>query len=185
MANTQTIPNLPYIRAIPKIGARLAETITALQKQIANIGQQTNATPWAQETPAPQPPDAISVNASGGVAHVQITDSGPIYRGTTYHVQYSATPGFESPVNHFMGPSRDVRIPVGTTPLYYRVIKDTPVSGHSAPVYHGGPTPIPVAASGTDQPAIPSGQGSGTGLPGQISGFGPIPYRGTSPPRRA
>ena len=179
------IPNLPYIRSIPVFGSRLAETIQAVVKQVSNVGQQTNATPAAQETPPPPQINALSVTAGGGVAHVQITDNNPIYRGTTYHVQYSTTPGFESPVNHFLGPSRDMRIPVGNQPLYYRAFSDTPTSGASTPVYHGGAQPVAVAASGTIQPPIPAGQGSGTGFPGQISGHGPIPYRGNTPPKRA
>ena len=180
------IPNLPYIRSIPVFGSRLAETLQAVVKQIANVGQQTNATPQAQETPPPPQINGLRVTAGGGVAHVQIIDNNPIYRGTTYHVQYSTRPGFDDgPVNHFMGPSRDVRIPVGNQPLYYRAFSDTPTSGASAPVYHGGAQPVPIAATGSTQPPIPSGQGSGTGFPGQISGHGPIPFRGNTPPKRA
>lgn len=181
------VRNLSFIRSIPQYGQRITEALQDLQTALGNVGQQTNSTPNAQQTPAPPQIHALSVTASGGVAHVQITDNNPIYRGTTYHVQYSTTPGFESPVNHYMGPSRDIRIPVGSQPLYYRAFSDLPTSGASSPVYHGGSQPVAVAATGTEQPPIPSGQGSGTGYAGQISGHGPIPFRTTNglPPRRA
>lgn len=181
------IRNLPFIRSIPQYGSRIVEAFQDVQKLLSNVGQQTNADPSGQQISAPPQIHALSVTASGGVAHVQITDNNPIYRGTTYHVQYSTTPGFESPVNHYMGPSRDVRIPVGNQPLYYRAFSDFPTSGASVPVYHGGAQPIAVSATGTDQPPIPAGQGSGTGYAGQISGHGPIPFRGPNgvPPRRS
>jgi hypothetical protein len=169
-------------------GKLIVEALQDVQKMLQNVSSQTNANLQGTQSAPPMPPNALKVTASGGVAHVQIIDNGDFYSGKNYHLQYSPTIGFESPCNHFMGPSRDVRIPVGGTPLYYRVVADYgSVSGQSQAVYHtsGGVQPVAVTASGTDQPPIPAGQGSGTGMPGQISGYGPLPYRGTSPPRRA
>jgi hypothetical protein len=179
------VRNLPELTTMPSYGHKLVQALKDLRTMIRNVAQQTNAFPVAQEMSAPPQINALSVTASGGVAHVQIIDNNPIYRGTTYHVQYATDPGFSAPCNHYMGPSRDARIPVGTQPLYYRAFSDVPTSGASAPVYHGGAIPRAVAATGSTPPPIPAGQGSGTGFAGQISGHGPIPFRGATPPRRS
>ncbi len=179
------VRNLPYLNTIPVFGHHLVQALKDLRKLAQNIGQQVNAFPNGQETPPPPQVHAVSVTAGGGIAHVQITDNNDIYRGIAYHVDVSPNTAFSAPVTFPMGPSRDIRIPVGTQPLYYRVFSDYPTSGPSTPVYHGGAIPQAVAATGLAQPPIPSGQGSGTGFAGQISGHGPVPYRGTTPPRRA
>jgi hypothetical protein len=169
-------------------GKLIVEALSDVQGMLQNLSNQTNASLKASSGSPPLSPDSVHVTASGGVAHVQIVDNGDFFRGKTYHVAVSPTPGFESPCTLYSGPSRDVRIPVGNQSLYYRVVADNgSVSAQSGPIYHtaGGVSPVPVAATGTEQPAIPSGQGSGTGLPGQISGYGPTPYRGTQPPRRS
>ena len=181
----QTVRNLPFLRSIPQFGSRLVEALQDIQKLVNNVGQQTNAEPTAQEIAPPPQIHALNVTAGAGVAHVQITDENPVYRGISYHVQIATDRGFSAPITQHMGPSRDIRIPVGNQPLYYRAFSDYPTSAPSSPIYHGGAAPVPIAATGTDQPAIPFGQGSGTGYPGQISGHGPVPYRGSAPPRRA
>jgi hypothetical protein len=175
------VRNLAYLNSIPGFGHHLVQALKDLRKLAQNIGQQTNAYPNGQETPPPPKIHAVSVVASGGVAHVQITDNNAVYRGIGYHVDISPDASWSAPVTIHMGPSRDVRIPVGTQALHYRVFSDYPTSGPSEPVYFGGP----VTASGTAQPPIPAGQGSGTGYAGQISGHGPVPYRGATPPRRS
>lgn len=180
-----TDPNVQAVRQMPMWGKYIFDAFRGIQKQLQNLSTQTNGALDASTNSSPPQINAVNVTASGGVAHVQITDNNQnLYRGVQYHVRYSATPGFEAPVTYHMGPSRDARIPVGTSPLYYQAFSDYPTSGASAPVYHGGAQPSPVAATGTDQPPIPLGMGSGTGTPSQISGFGPIPWRGNSPPRR-
>ena len=179
------VRNLPYLNSIPVFGHHLVQALKDLRKLAQNIGQQVNAFPNGQATPPPPQVHAVSVVASGGVAHVQITDNNDVYRGINYHVDVSTDASFSAPVTFPMGPSRDIRLLVGTQALHYRVFSDYPTSAPSEPVYHGGAQPIPVAAIGSAQPPIPPGQGSGTGFTGQISGHGPIPFRGTTPPRRS
>lgn len=178
------IRNLPFLRSLP-FGDRLVESLQDLQTGIKNISQQINAHPDSQTQAPPPQINALKVTASGGVAHVQVIDNNAIYRGIEYHVQYSTDPSFSSPVTAHMGPSRDIRIPVGAGPLYYRAFSDYQTSSPSTPVYHGGQNPLPIAATGTTQPEVPAGQGSGTGMPGQLSGYGPIPFRGNTPPKRS
>jgi hypothetical protein len=179
-------PNVQALKNVPQWGQFLFNAFRNLQTQLSNSSLQTNANLKASQAAPPPQINALNVVASGGVAHVQITDNNEgLYRGVNYHVQYAlAGTGFKNPVTQPMGPSRDIRIPVGTQPLEYRAFSDYPTSAHSEPVYHGGATPIAVAATGTDQPPIPSGMGSGTGTPSQISGFGPVPWRGVNPPKR-
>ena len=179
------VRNLPALNKMPSYGHLLVQALKDIRGLVRNVAQQTNAMPQGESTPPPQQIHALHVTAGGGIAHVQITDENPVYRGISYHVQYSSDVGFSAPITVYMGPSRDIRIPVGTEPLHYRAFSDYPTSAPSDPVYHGGSQPIPIAAIGTAQPPIPSGQGSGTGYPSQISGHGPIPYRGELPPRRA
>lgn len=179
------IRNLPFIRTIPVFGDRLFEALTDIQKGVRNIAMQGNLNTAGEAQSPPPQINALHVVASGGVAHVQITDNNDIYRGVRYHVQYSTDPGMSQPITAHMGPSRDIRIPVGSQPLYYRAYSDYETSSHSDPVYHGGAQPIAVSATGTEPPPVPPGQGSGTGTPSQISGYGPIPYRGTAPPKRS
>ena len=168
-------------------GEMIKESFDDVQKQLGNLSSQTNASLTNAQNSPPPSPNAVHVVASGGVAHIQITDNNEnLYRGVQYHVQYApAGTNFAAPITYHMGPSRDARIPVGTQLLQYRVFSDYPTSPASAPVYHGGATPIAIAATGTEQPPIPLGMGSGTGTPGEISGFGPVPWRGSSPPRRS
>ena len=180
-----SVRNLSYIRTIPVFGPRLYETLSDILTQQSNAAMQTNANPSGGSQAPPPQINALTVTAGAGIAHVQITDNNQMYRGVKYHVQYATEPGFSNPITAHMGPSRDLRIPVGTQPLYYRAFSDYPTSDTSNPVYHGGSTPIAVTASGTDQPPIPTGKGSGTGTPGQISGHGPIPFRGSAPPKRS
>ena len=178
-------PNVSAVRSQPIWGNYLYLAFQRLQKQLTNLSIQGNASLLGPQNSAPPQVNAVSVTAGGGVAHVQIVDNNQnLYRGVQYHVQYSTDPGFSAPVTHHMGPSRDARIPVGTQPLYYRAYSDYPTSPASAPQYHGGSRAMPVAAIGTEQPPIPSGMGSGTGTASQISGFGPVPWRGSNPPKR-
>lgn len=180
------IRNLPTLRNMPTWGQRIVEAFQDVQKQLSNTSTQTNANLTAPQNAAPPQINALTVTASGGVAHAQITDSNEsLYRGVNYHLQYAvAGTGFAAPVTFHMGPSRDARIPVGTQTLEYRAFSDYPTSPASPPVYHGGSQPVAIAAIGSDQPPIPSGMGSGTGMPSQISGFGPVPWRGSNPPKR-
>jgi len=172
-----------------QFGHLLTQAFDDVVQRIRNIGQQTNAQPSAQETPAPPAPDELRVAAGGGVVHLQAVHYAPIYRGITYHFHAASLtdPSFSSPVTLYSGPNRDVRIPVGTAPMHYAVTCDYQTSGSSPVTYHtaGGISPKAVAAIGSEQPPLPPGQGSGTGFPGQISGYGPIPYRGSIPPRRS
>ena len=180
------VRNLPSLNKIPVYGHLLVQALKDLRTMVNNVGQQTNATPSAQDTPPPPPVNELRVSAGGGVVHLQAVHGNNFYRGITYHFHASPDAGFSNPVTLYSGPNRDVRIPVGTAPLHYAVTCDYPTSAGSPVTYHtaGGSSPVPVAAIGADQPAMPYGQGSGTGTPGQISGHGPIPFRGELPPRR-
>jgi len=189
--NGVQVKNLDFLRKItipdhPEFGARLAEAFQSLALAQSNVALQVNANPNGP-VGAPPPVNAIHVSAGGGVAHISITDNNEVYRGISYHVHYSTDPNFSNPVTVHLGPSRDIRIPVGTQKLYYRAISDYPTSPASSPVYFGGAAPVGIAATGSEQPSIPVGNGSGTGTPRQISGYGPIPFRSSTgaPPEKS
>jgi hypothetical protein len=179
-------PNIQALQNVPIYGKFLYDAFQSITKKLGNLSVQGNASLQGPENAPPPQVNSVNVTASGGVAHIQIIDNNEnLYRGVRYHVQYATDAGFSAPCNGPSGPSRDIRIPVGNQPLFYRVFSDYPTSAPSVPVYHGGAFPIAIAATGTDQPPIPSGQGSGTGRPGQISGYGTVPWRGNTPPKRA
>lgn len=178
-------PNVAAVRGLPVYGNFIFKALRSIQRQLGNLSVQGNAALDAPENSPPPQVNAVSVTASGGIAHVQVTDNNQVFRGINYHVDVATDKGFSAPCTFHMGPSRDIRIPVGSEPLFYRVFSDYPTTSPSIPVYHGGITPIAVTASGSAPPAIPSGQGSGTGFAGQISGHGPVPWRGTTVPKRS
>lgn len=183
----KTDPNIEALRQMPLWGNYLYKAFKAVVQQVSNVGTQTNSALNGSEIAPPPAVSELRVSASGGFVHLQAVHDVPIYRGIHYHFHVSTDSGWSRPLTLYSGPNRDVRIPVGSAPLHYAVTCDYPTSPSSSVTYHtqGGLSSVPVTASGTEQPAMPPGQGSGTGFPGQISGFGPVPWRGTNPPRRA
>jgi hypothetical protein len=177
--------NVQALRNVPMWGKYIFDAFQRVQKQLNNLSTQNNSSLTGSQNLAPPPIQGVTVKASGGIAHVQVTDNSTnLYRGLNYFAEYSTDSAFTAPVTHPMGPSRDARIPVGNEPLYYRAYSGYPTSPPSAPLYHGGSIPIKVTAIGSTPPPVPPGMGSGTGYPGQISGHGPIPWRGKMPPKR-
>lgn len=173
-----------HLAAIRAADPMMYETLTDIINGHDAAATQTNASSNGQ-TPTPPRINALTVQAKDGIFHASITDNGQIYRGINYHLQYSTDPQFSAPITVHLGPSRDYRGHIGNQTLYWRAYSDYPTSAHSQPVYHGGAQPLPVAGGGSQSgPTIPAGQGSGTGQPGQISGYGPVPYRGSAPPKR-
>lgn len=194
----RTDPNLEALRNIslkadPHTGDINAGALTdclykalkSIVADVSNIGSQTNSALGGTQTEPPPAVDQLIVNASGGVAHLQAVHNVPIYRGIEYHYHVSADGG-STWSTLYSGPNRDVRIPVGSASLHYAVTCDYPTSP-SSPVTHytGGTTKSKaVTAIGTEPPPMPSSQGSGTGTPGQMAGYGPVAWRGATPPRR-
>lgn len=181
----RTDPNIEALRQMPNWGTYLYKALRALTKQMGNMASQTNSSLNAAESSAPPAVDSLIVAASGGVVHLQAVHNVPIYRGITYHYHASSDGSTWSTL--YSGPNRDVRLPMGTEPYQYAVTCDYPTSPSSPVTYYtaGGSKPIQIAATGTGVPMLPSGQGSGTGTPGQIAGFGPVPWRGPDQPRRS
>jgi hypothetical protein len=176
-----SVRNLPQIRLGSATPEQLYEALQDIIRGHDNIAQQTNANP--NGTSSPPPPDISSfvVTGADGIYHAQITDNNPVYRGVHYHIQYSTDRHFVAPITVHLGPARDWRANLGNRSIWWRAFSDYgSVSSHSTPIYHGGAAPIAVTAPPSvagNGPAIPPGQGSGTGNAGQISGFGPIPFR--------
>lgn len=183
----RTDPNIEALKEMPRWGTYLYKAFKIMMKQVSNVASQSNTALNSSENAAPPPVNELRVTAGGGVVHLQAVHNENFYRGITYHFHASSDSGFSSPVTLYSGPNRDVRIPVGNSPLHYAVTCDYGSSSPSSPVTYytnGGSVPVSVAATGSSQPVIPAGQGSGTGYPGQLAGYGPQPWRGTSPPRR-
>ncbi len=184
--------NLSYLRTLstpdmPDLGARLYETLSAMNQQHQNLAMQTTG----NSTGTPQTPpqvNGVSVTGSGGMLHVAVQDNNEIYRGINYYAVHADNPNFTNPQIVDMGSSRNVSIPVGNQSRYAYVYSAYGNTGPSAPVYHGGATPIAVhAGSFNDAPSFPDSQGSGTGPAGLgHSGPGNVPFRSATgvPPVR-
>jgi hypothetical protein len=181
-----SVRNLSQIRNGSASPQQLYEALADIVKGHDAIAQQTNSDPAG--TAPPPPPQALHVTAQDGIFHAQITDNNQLYRGVSYHLRYSTSPDFTAPVTVHLGPSRDYRAHLGNQALYWQAFSDYPTSAPSNVVHHGSSSPVAVNGGGTASgPPIPPGQGSGTGQPGQLSGWGPLPYRtqnGTPPKRK-
>ena len=160
-----------------------------MQKQVANVATQTNASVTGAESPAPPQVNSLQVDGGAGIYHAYITDQNQsLYRGVEYTAEYAQNPDFSDFHVVHMGPSRDMRVNLGLPgPLYWRAYSGYgPSSPPSPPVYHGGAQPIGVTAGGAVAPVLRSGQGSGTNPPTQgAGGYGQLPWRGALPPKRS
>jgi len=183
----ETPRNLDWIRTLkleghPEFGARLHELVSDLHTNTKQVAQQTNSS--LEGTPHPPPPlQSVTVTPTGVGHHVSIAHGADFYQGCTYHVESSESPQMTNPFPEYSGPSREINLATGSQKLYFQAFASYPTSSNTTPVFHGGTTPMPV----TGGVSVPRGtsQGGGTGRPGSgLSGFGPIPYRGSKPPQR-
>ena len=181
-------PNVQALRNMPAWGNYIYLAFKNVQKQMGNVATQTNSSLESVQNSPPPPINALHVDGGNGVYHAYITDNNAnLYRGVEYTAEYADNPQFDGfHVEHF-GPARDKRINLGIPgPLYWRAYSGYgPASPPSTPIYHGGAQPVGVTAGGAAAPALRSGQGSGTNTPTQgAGGYGLLPWRGSSPPRR-
>ena len=192
---TLKIRNLDYLRnADPSTsgtsyGARLYEALQDINNAVSNHLSQTNGNPTGE----PQPPDAalgVKVTARDGYMHVSINDQGPLYRGVKYWVAHADNPNFTNP-QHTQASGTELRNHtefIGNQTRYVQVYKSYPWSGPTAPVIHGGATPIAVQGGGSHPgPLWLPSEGTGTGTASQHpSGPGPVAFRSATgkPPTR-
>jgi hypothetical protein len=182
------IRNLATLRNMPTWGSRLVEAFADVQRQLSNLSVQSNGS-LSSPTNAPPPQiNALHVDGGAGIYHAYVTDNNPnLYRGVEYTAEYSQNPDFSDFHVVHMGPSRDHRMNIGLPgPLYWRAYSGYgPSSPPSTAVYHGGGQPVGVNAGGAVAPPLKPGQGSGTNFPTQgAGGYGNLPWRGSTPPRR-
>lgn len=185
--------NLDWLRTVtpkdaPDLGARLYETISALNQKHETLAQQVNGNGKGQPA-APPGIAGLTVSASAGHFTAAISDPNPIYRGIQYFIEHADNPHFVNPVVEDLGQSRNWHDFLGNTTRYFRAYSSYASSPPGAPVYHGTQVaPIAVQGGGTvGAPAFLASQGSGTGAPGQgLTGPGIIPFRSANgkPPVR-
>ena len=153
---------------------QIAEALTDHQNAINNVGQQVNAAPVGQIAP-PQPHAANSVKAGAGLLDVSVSDNSGQYQGNHHFFDYS-TDNFKSFHTRSMGPSKNWRGYLGKAVFQTRTYTSYPTSAPSAFLYHPE-----VDSTGTIEPQMQAGQGSGTGT----SGFGQQHYNTPNPPKRS
>lgn len=184
---SETPRNLSWLRklkvdGIPDFGSRMHELVSDLVSNQKQIAQQTNSD--LSGNPAPPPPlQSVSVTPTEVGHHISIAHEGDFFQGNVYHIESSESSNFTNPHPEYTGPAREINLATGTQNLHFRAFASYLNGANTAPVFHGGTTPVPVKG-GTASPRGQS-QGSGTGRPGQgLSGYGPVPYRGSKPPQR-
>lgn len=180
------IRNLDYIRSAkpddPQFGSRLYEALQDFNTAISNHLMQTNGDPTG-EPQAPPPLAAINVTSTSVGHHISLTHPGNFYRGIEYHAEYADNPAFSNPFPVHLGPAREMDVATGNQSLYWRAFAQYPTGQRTAPIYFGGNQPT--AVTGGTATTLGSSQGSGTGQPGEgLSGFGPVQFRGNTPPVR-
>jgi hypothetical protein len=183
VANLQ-LPHIDYLR---QKDPRLAEALQKVQDAINQMALQTASSP-SGPMPTPAQPTSLSVNASGGIFDIAITDNNPANSklAPDYFLEYSTTSNFAQPTVIHLGPARNHRVNLGNQVLYWRAYAQHGRSSDpSPPVYFGSQvTPTPVAGGGAAAgPAPQASNGSGTaptsGLRGG-SGYGTLPVRAPS-----
>jgi hypothetical protein len=180
--------NLAWLRSlkidgVPDFGSRMSELVSDLAANDHQLAQQTNSS--LTGTPTPPPPlQSVTVTPTSVGHHISIAHEGEFYQGIAYHVESSESQNMTNPFPEYSGPAREINLATGNQKLYFRAFSSYLNSANTTPVFHGGTTPVAVTG-GTSVPRGTS-QGSGTGRPGSgLSGYGPIPYRGSKPPQRS
>lgn len=187
------IRNLPYIRSAkewtPELAGRVYEAMQDFNTAITNHLSQTNSNADGEPQPPPSPM-GIQVTAQDGWMHVALNDQGPLYRGVKYWVQHADNPNFTNAL-HTQASGTEIRNHtefIGNQTRYVQAYKSYGSSSPTAPVIHGGATPIAVQGGGTSPgPAYLPSQGTGTSTAGQtVTGPGTVPFRSSigKPPTR-
>ena len=181
--------NVQALRTMPQWGKYIYDAFRGVQQQLRNVAAQTNANLDGAQNCAPPQLNGLHVDGGAGVYHVYLTDYNQnLYRGAEHTAYYSETPDFANAHAVHLGPARDIRVNLGHPgPLYWAANHGYgPSSPPSSPVYFGGAQPVGVTAMGTVAPPLRPSQGSGTNQPNQpFGGYGQLPHRGNSAPRRS
>lgn len=165
----------------PRLGVALQDLQDAINSNSLKTGVDSTGT-----VPPPEAPQAINVAASGGVAHVTLTDTSARSSPLHYFIEHDTNPSFPAPHVVDLGPGREAFLPLpaqdnnGNAQLwYFRGYSSYPGSSKpSAKVAFGGdPTGVNVGgyAAFTPLPSPGAGTASATGQQGGY-GFGPSLY---------
>lgn len=190
---TLKIRNLAEIRSAkewtPDLAGRIYEAMQDFNSAITNHLMQTNGNATGEPQPPPSPM-GIQVTARDGWMHVALNDQGPLYRGVQYWVAHADNPNMVNAV-HTQASGTELRNHtefIGNQTRYVQAYKSYPWSGPTAPVVHGGATPMAVQGGGASPgPLYLPSQGTGTSTAGEITtGPGKVAFRSTTgiPPTR-
>jgi hypothetical protein len=161
-----TIPQLAKIKGSDPY---LYESLRQVVGAINALGRAAGVDP-SGSIPPPAPVGGISVTAADGIFDIAITDNSPVRRGIFYFAESDTSADFTAPRVHFLGSSRNLRVSLGNSTLYWRAYSQYIGSLPSPPVSFGSP-PAPVTGGGAAGPALQPSSGSGTAT-GQQGGSG-------------
>lgn len=191
--------NLSGGRALTRMMQTDAITGNLFQRIITavnNLGQNAGVSPTGQRE-APTAPNSLSIKATGGYVHAQITDNNPLNKGIHYFVEADTNPSFSQPIVIPHGPSRTIHpfpLPAfddagNAQSWHFRSYSQYPGSLPSEKTVFGGAsgaTPVSVGGA-TNMTLLPS-TGSGTASPNGTqggSGFGKVSVRPAQGPKRS
>jgi hypothetical protein len=181
--NLDWFRNLPPDVSLNEVGARLYEALADIDRQAANVEQQTNSNRTG-EPPAPPPITGLTVSAANGHFQIAISDQNQTgtFRGLSYWIEHADNPHFKNAHVIELGTGRNADLYLGNVKRYFRAYSAYAGSAPNAPVYFGGATPKAVQGGGKDSgPLFLASEGSGTGLKGQqLQGPGVVPFRSTN-----
>ena len=179
-------------RQLAKINRQNTELGSLLSRLIDShnrVAAQAGVAPVGQN-PAPPSPNAISVDVSGEMAHVRLTDNSPTNRNRRYWVEVHGNSSFTDPlIIHPVSASRSpapITLPTndgdGMMKAYFmRAYSQDPGSPPSPFITY----PTYVTMNGSTDGNIPPATGSGTSTATQSGqGFGTSPTRPATGPKR-
>jgi hypothetical protein len=163
---------------------------------VNNMGRNAGVSPTGQLV-APVQPNALSIKASGGYVHAQITDNNPVNKGVHYFLEADTTATLSRPIVVAMGPSRTSHpfpLPAfddngNAQNWHFQCYAQYPGSQPSAKTVFGGQSgATPVSVGGTTNMTLLPSNGSGTASPTGSqggSGFGKVSARPAVGPKRS
>lgn len=171
---------------------RLAYLLDKIVTAVNQTAQATGVDSTAFQSP-PHAPTTISVKASGGIAHVTLTDPSPRSRALNYFIEHDTDPSFSNPHVVHLGAARGafLNLPAlddsgAAQPWYFRGYSmlggSTKASAHIIFGTSGNPTPVSVGGAAQLTPLTSTGAGtaSTTGQQGG-QGFGTPQYSRPEP----
>lgn len=153
---------LIHLGDIERKDPKLADTLRTLMNGINQTGTSIGVDP-VQSFPAPTAPTLLNVTSVDGGFDISITDPNAAM-GLNYFVDHDTQASFGTARTLFLGPTRNIYVPLGAQTLFWRCHSQFQGSEPSAYVYFGGKTPQSITGGTGATPTLQPTQGTGAGV---------------------